>query len=284
MGIVKYLRNTVPNIDGILTRRTSLPYREILMVYLKLRLIHVWHVKILGQKITSAKIFGFTVHFFDYSMFLFLFEEIFVKQEYYFVPDTPRPVILDCGSNIGLSVLYFKKLCPGAKIIAFEPDQATFALLKTNVDENGLDDVELHNAAVYDREGEITFYYDPAEPGSPRMSVASERTGAAGVTVKTVALSPFIQSGIRYLKMDIEGAETTVLNELAESHTLERIEEMTIEYHHHLRPDDDALSNILALLESRGFGYQLATSYQTPFCRGVFQDLLIYGYRKQPSS
>ncbi|RYF84783.1 MAG: FkbM family methyltransferase, partial [Chitinophagaceae bacterium] len=44
----------------------------------------------------------------DYHVISTLLKEKFVDEEYYFSPDDVRPVIIDGGANIGISVLYFK--------------------------------------------------------------------------------------------------------------------------------------------------------------------------------
>ncbi len=45
----------------------------------------------------------------DCLSFLWQFKEIFAEESYYFRADTPTPVIYDCGANVGLSCLYFKR-------------------------------------------------------------------------------------------------------------------------------------------------------------------------------
>src|SRR6184192_2229413 len=55
------------------------------------------------------------------------------KAEYY-VPPALRPkIILDIGSNIGASILYFHEKFPDAKIFGFEPHPDTFRVLEKNV-------------------------------------------------------------------------------------------------------------------------------------------------------
>lgn len=54
--------------------------------------------------------------------FRFLFNELFADACYSFRAQTDSPLIFDCGSNIGLSILFFKKLYPKARVIGFEPD------------------------------------------------------------------------------------------------------------------------------------------------------------------
>jgi predicted O-methyltransferase YrrM len=62
---------------------------------------------------------------------------IFLKAKIYrFNSLITKPLILDCGANVGVSVLYFKRLYPDAEIIAFEPDEDVFAILKQNYEES----------------------------------------------------------------------------------------------------------------------------------------------------
>jgi tRNA1(Val) A37 N6-methylase TrmN6 len=44
--------------------------------------------------------------------------------------------VFDCGANIGFATIFFKWLFPKARIYAFEPDPATYALLEKNVKTN----------------------------------------------------------------------------------------------------------------------------------------------------
>lgn len=50
-------------------------------------------------------------------------------------------VILDIGANIGNHSLYFCKKCKAKRIIAFEPVKETYAILKRNIELNGLDGI-----------------------------------------------------------------------------------------------------------------------------------------------
>ena len=61
------------------------------------------------------------------------------KAEYY-VPPTLKPkMIVDIGSNIGSSIIYFHQQFPDAKILGFEPHPDTFRVLEKNVaDLNGV--------------------------------------------------------------------------------------------------------------------------------------------------
>ena len=209
-----------------------------------------------------------------------MFEEIFIGLEYYFKASGNKPIIIDGGSNIGMALLFFKKLYPNAEIIAFEPDKKTFIKLKENVEANHLKNVMLQNKAISDTEGTINFYYDPDKPGSLSMSTSKERLPKECEQVEATLLSNYIKEKVDFLKLDIEGAENLVIEELANQNKLKFINVLAIEYHHHIETRDDRLSMILKILEENGFGYQINSYLREPFKKENFQDILIYAYQK----
>src|SRR6266487_3582389 len=73
----------------------------------------------------TRKIDNLTFSFINENEFEGMYNETFKYNQYRFTADTSAPFILDCGSNIGVSVVYFKTLYPQAKIIAFEPSPDT---------------------------------------------------------------------------------------------------------------------------------------------------------------
>jgi FkbM family methyltransferase len=231
---------------------------------------------------SEERILGARIRVLDYRAFIDVFSEIFVRQDYFFESTSRTPLILDCGSNIGMSVLFFKSLYPDSRIIAFEPDRLTFNVLQMNV-QNNFENVEIHNNAISSTEDFVEFYSDPDQPGSLAMSTARERFPGREVNtqkVETIRLSEFIREEVDLLKMDIEGAEESVLKELAETDKLKWVKEMFIEYHHHLNPDEDRLSELFRLFEENGFGCQIHSPFKRPFVRRAFQDIQIYAYRR----
>jgi FkbM family methyltransferase len=211
-----------------------------------------------------------------------MFEEIFLRGQYRFESQNPRPVIIDVGSNIGLSILFFKRLFPDAKVIGFEPDPETFEVLTMNVRNNQLDDVVLLNEAVHDGRASVDLYGDPDVPGSPQESTRSEKMVDRTRTVRATRLSEHVVGPVDFLKLDVEGAERVVVDELEKSGRLPLVDRMAIEYHHHLDPDEDALSEILLALERSGFGYQLEArlGVSAGSCARGYQNVLVHAYRK----
>ena len=100
-----------------------------------------------------------------------MFREILIKFDYYFKANSPNPFIVDCGSNVGLSLLFFKILYPECRVIAFEPDNDNFRVLSDNVSNNNLKDIQLNNKALGSDRGTKKFYYNPSKPGMGRASI-----------------------------------------------------------------------------------------------------------------
>jgi FkbM family methyltransferase len=223
---------------------------------------------------------GYSVSFLDEGNFRYLVDEVFFDMSYMFSATTDSPRIVDCGSNIGLSVLFFKYLFPKAKITAFEPDPDTFGILSKNIEQNFLHEVTVHCCALTDYDGMIEFYKPSDRRGDPRMSVHNERMSGTTISVPTKRLVPFLREPIDLLKMDIEGAEECVLNDLYRSGVFPNVMQIHLEYHHHIHQQKDALSGVLQILETSDFGYQIRADQRPWPIRRGFQDVSLYVYKK----
>lgn len=190
-----------------------------------------------------------------------IYADIFVNDEYACSPATDAPRILDCGSHIGLSVLYLKRRFPQAQVVAFEPNPDAFALLARNVAQNGLDDVELVNAALAAEDGGIPFEIH-------RRGVRGRTWGGSGapnpwigwgnylqVTVPSARLSSWLDHSVDLLKMDIEGMETAVLAEAASR--LGVVRQIILEFHGAQANPDNDLDRLLAILDRAGFAVRI---------------------------
>jgi len=229
-----------------------------------------------GATPVTQDIMGFKVTGYSYKSFALLFSEIFTGNEYFFVAKTASPVIIDCGGNIGMSVLYFKTLFPNSKIICFEPNPTSFAFLKKNVEQNNLTGVELVNKAIAGENGTTKFFAEEYSAGVI-SSLLESRGGETVVDVETLTLSSVIKKySPDCIKMDIEGAELAVLPELIASGVLADVNQWMVEYHHKLSRNRGNLSSFLQPFEDAGFDYNLRASYKR---KGKFQDMLIHFYR-----
>ena len=280
MKFVPWVWRLVSNVGLIIRQGHSHGRIPMLRTYVKIELKHFFLAGLLKRRMTRESIFGYEVHFFDYHTFATLFEELYVAEVYYFSASSPEPLIVDCGSNIGLSVLYFKRLYPKGRVIAFEPDGATFEMLERNVKSNNLPSVTLVKKALCDSVGSVPFYVSPEKPGLLVQSMRKENLARSEVTsVESETLSSYLTEPVDFLKMDIEGAEDQVLKDLNETGKLALVREIVLEYHHHLTPREDKLGVFLKTLEQTNFGYQLKAALVPPFRKGEFQALMLYAYQ-----
>ncbi len=163
-------------------------------------------------------------------------KEIFHEGRYEIDLDTETPRIIDGGAHVGLAALYFKSRWPQAKITCVEPHPENIQHLKHNLWFNRFDDIEVVEVALSGKEGESTLYFDNTE--DQWFSTAGFCDGAWNheqqsdcIQVKTIPLASLITESIDLLKLDIEGAETTVL--MAATQVLPRIHHLVMEFHPH---------------------------------------------------
>jgi FkbM family methyltransferase len=232
-----------------------------------------------GSGGAPLRIAGHSVSYLDFGSLVFQFHELFVELQYYIRLNTPQPLIVDCGSNIGLSVIFFTTLFPNAHILAFEPDPQAFGCLVRNIEANRLRRVVARRVAVTAEDGEADFFYDPDRPGYALNSTIPGRVRGAATRVPCERLSTIIDRHVDLLKLDIEGAELPVLRDLFEEARMSLIDNCLIEYHHHIHPQEDGFASLLSLLEASGFGYLVDAPRYPGHIPLKYQDLLVYAYR-----
>lgn len=227
------------------------------------------YTRLLTTRNHPARALGLTFHHPDRRSLTFAFEEIFIDDDYRFHTTNPNPRIIDCGSNIGVSVAYFKHLYPGSTIIAFEPEPAAFHALQRNIEDNGFTDVTAHHMALADHEGSVTLY---ATPGS-LLSTMTDATAGEPVRVPAGRLSAHMGADpVDLLKIDVQGAELAVLTDLNDTGKFGLVHRLIVECHH----QTVGMADVLSLLERNGFGYQLGAHRGGD---GEKQDVLVFAHR-----
>lgn len=205
---------------------------------------------------------------------------IWKEEIYRFDPSTEAPLILDCGANVGLATLFWKYLFPQSRVIAFEPDPLLFAALTDNC--AGFSDVELINAAVWDRDGFSDFWFEGSTAGRLEANLVSEHKDGRG-KVGTIRLKDHLDRDIDLLKLDIEGAEVAVLRDCQDD--LQRVNRIFVEYHSFAGVAQE-LHELLAILYRSGFRYRLSPEgrsrrgFDDPFLRhGMDNQINIFAER-----
>lgn len=156
----------------------------------------------------------------------------------------PGSLCFDFGANLGE---FTEKLGQtGAEVHAFEPDPYTFGRLSERVAR--FPNVIVHNAAVGARAGTMTmerhalFDQDPERYSIGTSAFASVlgQTGGKKFDVTVVGFHDFIESFDRpvdLVKMDIEGAEVAILEELLQRPLAIPIRAMFVETHEPQMPE-----------------------------------------------
>ena len=226
---------------------------------------------------TQVTLFGRPFRIVDSLSFYYSYTEIFIRDIYKFNARSPEPYIIDCGANCGASIIYFKRLYPKARVVAFEPDPYIFGILESNIMAFGLQDVKLFNCALWHSETSLPFVPTKADTGR----VVSEPTQSS-INVSTVPLSSYLDQPVDILKVDVEGSEVDILTRTP---NLDRALYLFVEYHS-FKARPQRLHELLQVLTENGFRYQIHTQFssRTPFVRiecqsGVDLQLNIFAYR-----
>jgi len=211
---------------------------------------------------TVTSILGRPFHLTDAREFLDLYSAYYQKQVCRFTARSARPFIIDCGAHIGVSVSWWKRLYPGARVLAFEADDVNFALLERNCSD--LPDVRLINAAVWSADGEVKFVASGGDSGHVANVAESavDTPSELQRRVRSVRLQSFLTEHCDLLKMDIEGAECEVLLDCADH--LQEVDRIFVEYHSFVGREQ-FLARTISVLETAGF--RLHAHVPWPACR-----------------
>lgn len=211
-------------------------------------------------KATTLKFLNYDIEVVDCASFLAQVREIFVDEIYNFSSSSPSPVILDCGANVGTSCLYFKRLFPTSRIVAFEPDPTVCQILKKNMAKNQVASVEVIEKAVWTSDRGVTFAVDGADGGS--IFGKENQVSLPSVRLRDLLEKEF--ASVDMLKLDIEGAEIDVLLDCRNN--LVNVQHLFVEYHS-WSTQVQRLDELLNILRENDFRYHIAhvSPHETPF-------------------
>jgi FkbM family methyltransferase len=252
-----FLRNIQIGILQNVKRLFLKPSKKVIADWLTIK--YYKHLSDNGQ-LRVHKLFGKSLYFCCVAELLHGLKEIFdghiYKQQ---LSDTPY--IIDCGANIGMSIIYMKLQYPAAEILAFEPDENNFNLLQKNIASFGYNNVKVFKEAIWKENTTLLFSQESS------MSSKIVIGGTNLKEVKAVRLRDYLQRNIDFLKIDIEGAEYEVLKDIANE--LHVVKNMFLEYHGTFLQNNE-LVEIIMIIKNAGFNFYIkeATSiYNTPFYR-----------------
>ncbi len=179
---------------------------------------------------------GRTVHIRKGTTDFCVFRQVMVFEQYRIkkLPKEEVKVIVDLGSNIGLSVLYFKAQYPDAQVIAVEPDKENFELMMKNV--GRLPGVHCLNNAIWNS-SKLLGLYDSG--GGEYSYLVKEESQQEKAAIRSITINDIIDryklSEIDLLKIDIEGSEKELFSGNYQS-WLPKVNCIVIEVHDWFRP------------------------------------------------
>lgn len=189
--------------------------------YWKCKILVFWLVLFIKRhvKISSRSPWFFKLIHLETPFYFYLTDEIDIQSlvgvvlrgEYEFALKKIPAVIVDLGSNIGTSILYFKLLYPDAQIYGFEPNPYIFSVLGKNVSQ--FNNVFVQNLAASSHSGEVKLFIDKGKSSS--SSIVRGDDSYHIVDVKSLDLDAIKMAAggkIDLLKFDIEGAEELVFS------------------------------------------------------------------------
>lgn len=170
-------------------------------------------------------------------------------------------LVIDCGANIGdITALFLGR---GAQVICFEPDPMAFSALLKRFGDNPR--IRLINSAVSDQNGKASFYLhkDRRDGGGEEYTVSSSLLrekknvdAQKGIVVELTDLSEYVSAlgrKVDVLKLDVEGAEISILKKMIREGTYADIGLMLVETHETKIPGHDReVADIRELIREKG--------------------------------
>mgnify|MGYP003625962069 CR=1 FL=1 len=226
-----------------------------------------------------TNIAGLTIEAVDPPSFIAQYKEFLGRNVYQFKTDAKKPYIIDCGTNIGLSIISYKKMYPDARIIGFEPDPNIFNIANKNIKNENYTDIQIINKAVWTEETTLMFHQEGSAGGR-----LVDKKDTNTISVATFDLKKLLVEQVDFLKIDIEGAEYDILRDIDAS--LKYVKNIFVEYHSTCN-NEQHLGEILNILKKNGFRYFLESGYESPKQPLVSKNIVdnfdnlinIYGYR-----
>lgn len=153
--------------------------------------------------------------------------EIFCRDDYH--ADAADKVVVDFGSNIGISGAYFLSRSPEAHIYLFEPLPANIAKLKENLDRfKGR--YELEEVAVGPEEGEVSFgWEETGRYGGVNAQMPNTLTVMCRNSTRVLEDVIAKHGLIDILKVDIETLEEAVVEAIPQN-VAKKINKVYVEY------------------------------------------------------
>ena len=173
-------------------------------------------------------------------------------------------LIVDCGANVGYASAYFLSRFPQARVIAIEPDDQNFEVLRRNMHPYG-DRASLRHTGVWSHPtGLVVCRDDQQDGGEWGIHVREAQDGEVADVQATDLATLLAESGsdtIDILKIDIERSEAEVFARNFEA-WLGHVRNLVVELH-----DEECRRIFFQALSA--YTYDLGEAGELTICRGL---------------
>ena len=155
--------------------------------------------------------------------------EVWFEEAYRLPFDEPSGALLDLGANIGMTSVWLWRRCRFTQAVAVEPDPRNAAVLRRNLELNGVN-ARVVEAAIGSYQGVARFELNQASNlGSVSESSAGKNSAEVPMTTVNALMKELGIERWGLAKIDIEGGEAALLKDQTE--WLDRTGAIIIELH-----------------------------------------------------
>lgn len=168
---------------------------------------------------------------FDSLFIPYIYKEIYLEGVYVDCFNNQDDlVVLDIGANIGVVTQYMRD--HAKKVVAVEPSTEHFEALKKNVEFNGWKNVTPVNAAIAEKDGEMTLNLNTSNRTCHSLNL---NYNGGGETVRTMTFSTLMKENdideVDFVKFDVEGYEEPILMGDDFKKVAPKIRQVMVEFH-----------------------------------------------------
>lgn len=172
---------------------------------------------------------------------------------------TPNQYIFDVGANIGYLSLHFSNLTgPKGQVFSFEPEMKNFGKLEQNIQINQLSNIKTFKIALSNINSTLKLYHSSDNNLGSHSLMHSDLLSNTFEEVPAIRFDDFVKSNdiskIDVIKIDVEGAETEVIEGMYDS-IIQFKPNLIIELNDRVQRSRNSTADLLKEYICNTFGY-----------------------------
>lgn len=211
-------------------------------------------------KIDLSDIKGFDTYYNDKKTYLPLIIKLFEEGAYDYLAGQKLNTVVDLGGNVGLFSLFVSPIVK--KLYTVEPDPEHFVICQQSLKK--IKNIGLYNTAISNKEGTTNFFRSSWN-STCNTIVENNSDSTETVQVQTITLDKLLEKEtlIDFVKMDIEGGESVIIND--PTFPFNKIKKIEVSVHPVYGVD---CNEILSKLKEEGFACTITPSPHSPIILG----------------